>query len=554
MINIFYVGRFVKKERMLFSFALLLSLFLGNTHTVSAAIFYEPAISVPAQYDNDTGQLVRSAYTYIRTGFTTNLNKTKFYPNESMTVTAGGDTMIRQENPSVSVDVRPTVGGSYVNILPRSFITGYATRNLSAPAVPGNYTLNAQGTTHSVQYGYGSLNFSYTVYPYPPAIPIISLSANQSSVANGQPVTLTWGTSGATNCAFTGDYTGSTSLAGTFTTPPLTKTGVNTFTLRCGNSSWYTSKGVTVTVAAPVIPPPEVVPPPSTPAPVVTNSNVTVDSGSSVTLSWNVTNATGGCTASQDWSGYWSDTKPILITRNTGPLTTNKNYVLTCTGDGGAVAEHWTSVGVRGPAVISVTPASLDFGSIAVASSTFRSFTVSNTGPSTLTGSVSVSAPYSCVSGCTYSITSLPITTTLRFDPSSAGSFPRTATFTGGGGATRPVTGSAFPLAPTVSLSASASPIPYDSATTLNWTSSGATTCTASGDWSGGKALSGSESTGNVKTSKTYTLTCAGSGGSTASTATVSINAPVCGNSVCEKPGETVRSCSKDCPLIIEEF
>lgn len=547
MITIFHTRRCTKRGVATSMNAPLISglffslfLLLGYAQTVSAAAFYEPAITIVGS----------PSYTYVRSGFTTNINKTKFYPNEAVTVTAGGDTIIRQENPNVSVDVRPTVGGSYINILPRSFITGYTTKNFSAPAVAGNYTLNAQGTTHSVQYGYASQNLSYTVYPFPPAIPTISLSVNQSSVASGQPVTLTWATANATNCGLTGDYSGTTALSGTFTTPPLTKTGVNTFTLRCGNSSWYTSKGVTVNVVPPVIPPPEVVPPPSTPAPVVTNSNVTVDSGSSVTLSWNVTNATGGCTASQDWSGA----KPASGTQNTGPLTTNKNYVLTCTGDGGAVAEHWTSVAVRGPAVISVSPASLDFGSIAVGSSAFRSFTVSNTGPSTLTGSVSVSAPYSCVSGCTYSITSLPITTTLRFDPSSAGSFARTAVFTGGGGATRPVNGSAFPLAPTVSLSASASPIPYDTSTTLNWTSSGATTCTASGDWSGGKALSGNESTGNIKTSKTYTLTCTGSGGSTASTATVSINAPVCGNSVCEKPGETVRSCSKDCPLIIEEF
>lgn len=531
-------------------FVLVISavLFFAGVYEAKAGGFYEPAITVPAEYND--GQLVKPSYTYVRSGFTVNLPKTKFYPNEIISVTAGGDTIIRQENPNVSVGVRFIPSGAYTDVLPRSFITGYASRNFNAPGVPGNFTMNTQGVTHSVQYGYGSQNLSFTVYPYPPAMPVISLSANQSSVANGQPITLTWSSSNATYCYASGDWGGTLALSGTFTTAGLTKTGINTFTLRCTNSSWQTSTGVQVSVSAPVIPPPEVVPPSSTPAPVVTNSNVAVDNGGSVTLSWNVTNTSGGCVASQDWSG----TKPASGTQNTGPLTSNKTYVLTCTGAGGAVAEHWTSVAVRGPAVISVTPASLDFGSIPVGSSAFRSFTVSNTGPSTLTGTVSVSAPYSCVSGCSYSITSLPITTTLRFDPSSAGSFNRTATFTGGGGATRTVSGSAFPNTPTVSLTASPASVAYDTTTTLTWTSSGASSCSASGDWSGSKALSGSEVTAKIKTGKTYTLTCTGAGGSTASTATVSVNAPVCGNSVCEKPGETPKSCSKDCPLIIEEF
>ncbi|MGB9743351.1 MAG: hypothetical protein ACPLW9_01395, partial [Minisyncoccales bacterium] len=56
---------------------------------------------------------------------------------------------------------------------------------------------------------------------------------------------------------------------------------------------------------------------------------------------------------------------------------------------------------------------------------------------------------------------------------------------------------------------------------TLSWTSSNANTCTASGDWSGARALSGSESIGPITSTRTYTLTCTGASGSSSDTVTV---------------------------------
>jgi len=49
---------------------------------------------------------------------------------------------------------------------------------------------------------------------------------------------------------------------------------------------------------------------------------------------------------------------------------------------------------------------------------------------------------------------------------------------------------------------------------TLHWTSNNATNCQAGGSWSGSKATSGSEQVGNFTGSRTYTITCTGSGGS----------------------------------------
>ena len=57
----------------------------------------------------------------------------------------------------------------------------------------------------------------------------------------------------------------------------------------------------------------------------------------------------------------------------------------------------------------------------------------------------------------------------------------------------------------------------------LTWSSTNASTCTASGGWSGSVGTSGSKSTGALSASKSYTLSCAGSGGSVAQTAAVSV-------------------------------
>lgn len=50
--------------------------------------------------------------------------------------------------------------------------------------------------------------------------------------------------------------------------------------------------------------------------------------------------------------------------------------------------------------------------------------------------------------------------------------------------------------------------ISYNTAATLSWTSSNVTSCTASGNWSGSKPLTGSESTGNLTVSQNYIITC----------------------------------------------
>jgi hypothetical protein len=68
--------------------------------------------------------------------------------------------------------------------------------------------------------------------------------------------------------------------------------------------------------------------------------------------------------------------------------------------------------------------------------------------------------------------------------------------------------------------------IPYNTIATLTWSSTNSLGCSASGGWSGGKPTSGSESTGNLTSNKTYTIQC-GVGGVGSDTDSVTVNVSV---------------------------
>ncbi len=95
------------------------------------------------------------------------------------------------------------------------------------------------------------------------------------------------------------------------------------------------------------------------------------------------------------------------------------------------------------PPALGVTPVTQDFGAVTVGSSVNRSFTVQNTGGGTLTGSVSTSAPYSVVSGGSFSLApGASQSVVVRFTPSAPGSAPGTVLFSSNAGnLSRDVTG-----------------------------------------------------------------------------------------------------------------
>lgn len=113
----------------------------------------------------------------------------------------------------------------------------------------------------------------------------------------------------------------------------------------------------------------------------------------------------------------------------------------------------------------------------------------------------------------------------------STGSLGATSSYTlscqGDGGTssqTVTVTVSQDPLPPTVTLTASPDLVAPGNASTLSWTATDATTCTASGGWSGSRPVAGSETTPALSTDTSFTLQCTGAGGSVASTIVVRVN------------------------------
>jgi hypothetical protein len=76
-----------------------------------------------------------------------------------------------------------------------------------------------------------------------------------------------------------------------------------------------------------------------------------------------------------------------------------------------------------------------------------------------------------------------------------------------------------------VTLSAAPTSIASGASSTLTWSSTNATSCTASGSWSGTLATSGTQSTGALTASQTYNLSCTGTGGTATQSVTVAVAA-----------------------------
>ncbi len=325
-------------------------------------------------------------------------------------------------------------------------------------------------------------------------------TAGQASNVTNSPgaiFSLTVAPSTATPCTASGAWSGTQAASGSTSQTP-TGTGNITYTLTCtystgANNTGTLSKSVTVAVTA-------------APAPTVTiSANPTsLVLGQSTLLTWSSTNATS-CTASNAWTGPEATSGTLSVT----PATTGTvSYTLTCTGAGGS-ASNTASVNVTLPAptvTIAANPSSIDLGS-----STTLTWSSTNAGSCSASGAWHGAQPPSGTTGET---------------PTVTGTNSYTLTCNGPGG-TASNTASVNVIAPpTVTISASPASIALGSTSTLTWSSTNATSCTASGAWTGSEATSGSLS---VKPSATgtssYMLTCTGAGGSASNSASVTVSA-----------------------------
>lgn len=91
-------------------------------------------------------------------------------------------------------------------------------------------------------------------------------------------------------------------------------------------------------------------------------------------------------------------------------------------------------------------------------------------------------------------------------------------------GAFEYVPGQVVAPAPTVNLSVAQNPIQFNTGAVLSWTTTNASYCTASGDWSGTKATSGTFTTDPLTSNKSYSISCTGPSGTASASVSVTVN------------------------------
>ena len=352
------------------------------------------------------------------------------------------------------------------------------TQSTGALTAPGTYTLTCSGTGGTI-----AQTASVTILP----APTLTFTASPTSVASGSASQLTWSTTNATSCVASGGWSGARATSGTTSTGTLTANG--TYTLTCSGTGGTIARTASVTVL---------------PAPTLTftASPTSVASGSASQLTWSTTNATS-CVA----SGGWSGARATSGTTSTGTLTSGATYTLTCSGTGGSVVQSASvTVAAAAPTLtLTASPASVASGSASQLTwSTTNATSCTATGA--WTGTLATSGTQS--TGALTANASYTLTCS-----GSGGSVSQTAA----------VTVSAAP--PTLALTASPTSVQSGNASNLTWSTTNATSCTASGAWTGAKGTSGTQSTGALTANSSFTLTCAGSGGNVAQTATVTVTA-----------------------------
>lgn len=247
--------------------------------------------------------------------------------------------------------------------------------------------------------------------------------------------------------------------------------------------------------------------PPGNPPPSVSlsASASSVSTGSSVGLSWTSQNATT-CTA----GGGWSGTKATAGSETVGPLTTATTFSLNCSGPGGSDSKS-VNVAVSGTSAPTLTFAANPTSVAAGGSSALTWNAVGATG-------CTASGGWSGAKAASGTETRGPLNANTTFNLMCTGA--------GGsvnGAVTVQVTASP-PAAPTVTLSVNPTSVVSGGSTTLSWSSTNATTCTASGGWTGTRATTGTETSGPLTATQTFTLACNGSGGSASKSVVVTVN------------------------------
>ena len=321
---------------------------------------------------------------------------------------------------------------------------------------------------------------------WPYISPLYSLTVPYNTAA-----TISWTSSGATSCTASGDWSGSKATSGSESTgvialsaSEIEKTNIikKFYKLTCNSTTGETVSSSTIQVVS--IQPNIYLRANDTP------TTITVPYNTPVTLSWGAgpSRATNGqlfypTSCNLGLKGYGGSSVAFSGSKSIGNVTSNATYSLGC-----IYPNDW------------IDAPSCNQGERCCTRQLSTSFDVGNGSGVKVEGDNIVN----CLEGVNPTNGQYTVGKSINIDIVVA--------------------------KPTVSIVADSSNVAYNGAVKLTWTSSGATSCTASGDWSGDKTGSGSEVISALKPTpksyKNYTITCKNPSGQTSATATVHVSNP----------------------------
>ena len=347
--------------------------------------------------------------------------------------------------------------------------------------------------------------------------PSVDIKANNSdgpiTISYNTSTGLSWTSTNSTSCIASNGWSGTKGTSGSESTGNLTVT--RTYTITCTGAGGSANDSVTVNVSVPVTPPTVDIKANGSDGP------ITIDYNTVATLSWTSTNASS-CSASNGWSGG----KTTSDSESTGNLTASKTYTISCAGTGDSVSDSVT-INVGAPPTLpppspqptvdikangSDGPITIDYNA-AVALSWISANSTSCTASNGWSGQKNTSGSENMGN----------LTTSKTYALSCTGA---------GGTASDSVTVNVLsptPI-PTVDIKVNGyddfAIVTYNGSAILSWNSTNTTFCNALDGWSGTKTTQGMESTENLTTSKTYTLSCTGAGGTASDSVNVNIGTP----------------------------
>lgn len=313
------------------------------------------------------------------------------------------------------------------------------------------------------------------------AVTSLTLTAGPLSVAPGGRATLTWSTTNASSCAATGGWSGPRPTSGSEQTPALMTT--TTFTMNCAGATGQVSRSATIEIAAS-----------ATPALTFSADPTSVVAGGRTTLTWTSTGTTS-CEA----AGGWTGARATAGSTTTGPLNATADFMLNCSGPGGAVTRTVrVTVNALPPPPAPTLSFSASSTTVPNGEGVVLSWSSTNATACTAAGAWSGSKALAGTEQST------AITAQSVFSLGCSGP---------GGNVASAITIGILPSAPLVSLSVAPTRIVSGTPVTVSWSSTNANSCTGSGAWTGAFASTGSQIVTNLQADSSFLLSCSGAGG-----------------------------------------